>query len=47
MSVVGVILETDPAPRYREYLAPPAASGSPRSPTSVSPGALMWIAGTC
>lgn len=46
MSVVGVILETDPAPRYHQYLAPAQRLGVSALSDQRLAGALMWIAGT-
>lgn len=46
MSVVGVILETDPAPRYHQYLAPAHRLGISALSDQRLAGALMWIAGT-
>jgi len=46
MSVVGVILETDPAPRYGRYLIPADRFGISALSDQRLAGALMWIAGT-
>lgn len=46
MSVVGVILETDPTPRYVEYLAPAGRLGVSALADQRLAGAVMWIVGT-
>jgi cytochrome c oxidase assembly factor CtaG len=46
MGVVGVILETDPAPRYVEYLAPAGRLGISALADQRLAGAVMWIVGT-
>lgn len=46
MSVVGVILETDGAARYQEYLAPARRLGISALSDQRLAGTLMWIAGT-
>lgn len=46
MSVVGVILETDAAPRYTWYLTPAREMGVSALADQRLAGALMWIAGT-
>ncbi|MGI8430448.1 MAG: cytochrome c oxidase assembly protein [Solirubrobacteraceae bacterium] len=46
MSVVGVILETDSAPRYPQYLPTAHRLGVSALSDQRLAGALMWIAGT-
>ncbi len=46
MGIVGVILETDSAPRYVEYLAPARRLGVSALADQRLAGALMWIVGT-
>ncbi len=46
MSVVGVVLETEAAPRYLQYVAPAARLGVSALADQRLAGALMWIAGT-
>ncbi len=46
MGVVGVILETDPAPRYVEYVGPAGRLGISALADQRLAGAVMWIVGT-